>query len=482
MREMERGVPEMPEDRNRPHPLRNSLGLPAGGYARMFPDLEALRIEDAVLLRLANEMASPLTVGENPNCPAGYTYFGQFIAHDISLMCKTGNRRRAALDLECVYGSPQEDWSGLYRKDDAGDLMFAFGLGGDRQGGYSKEPDLPRRADGMPGIPDPRNDFHTIISQLHLTFMRLHNRVAGELRKASPEKGSEEIFSETRRKVCWLYQWLIVNDFLRRLCDQEIMKLVWPGGNAVDPQCASFISQFDQKIPYEFALAGYRFGHSMVRPAYRLNDALPPRPIFHRHGDTVWNADLRGHRELLVRWSVQWDLFLGHGNPQLQYSCRMSPTIAPSLGRLPGFTIAEDEELLAMVNLVERTLRSGNGLLPCGQAVAGVVLADIFPRLGLPPFSVLDPDQSDPLWHYVLKEAAQEGGGCRLGPVGSWIVASTISSILTKDNSSFVHAGSWQPDLPVEGNAFELVDLIRYAGSPITQADWESYVEGRAAA
>ena len=469
----------MPEYRNRSSAPQISHAMPAGDYVKMFPDLSALRIDEGVLRSLAQEMARPSCVGENPDCPAGYTYFGQFIAHDISLMCKTGNRRRAALKLESVYGSADEDWSGLYRDGEAGDVMFVLGVGCDRQGRPSNEYDLPRRAGGMPGIPDPRNDFHTIISQLHLAFMRLHNRVARDFRRVSPEKSPTAIFAETRRKIGWLYQWLVVNDFLRRICDRELMRHVWPGDNVVDPRFASFISQYEQKIPHEFALAGFRFGHSMVRPAYRLNCALPPRPIFHEHGDTFWNADLRGHRELLVRWSVQWDHFVGHGNPQMQYSCRMSPAIAPSLVQLPRFTIAEDEELRAMVNLAERTLSSGNGLLPSGQAIARVVSETIFPWLGLPSFSVLDPLQSDPLWYYILKEAAQEGEGCRLGQIGSWIVVATITNLLIKDNSSFVHALSWEPDLPVEGNAFELADLIRYAGLPFTQADWESYVEGR---
>jgi hypothetical protein len=130
----------------------------------MFPDLEALRIDEGELLRLAVEIASPLAVGENPNCPAGYTYFGQFIAHDLSLMFKAENRHSAALNLESVYGSVHRDWSRLYRRNPTGDLVFAVGLGGDRQGGTSKELDLPRRVDGAPEVPDSRNDFHTIIS------------------------------------------------------------------------------------------------------------------------------------------------------------------------------------------------------------------------------------------------------------------------------------------------------------------------------
>ena len=170
----------------------------------------------------------------------------------------------------------------------------------------------PRTA--SPSIPDPRNDLHTIVSQLHLTFMRLHNRLAADLRRESPGRSPEELFADTYRKVRWLYQWLVVNDFLRRLCDEAVM---WRPArhDVVEPEFCSHLSRSADDIPFEFALAGYRFGHSMARPNYKLNSALPARPIFHEDGDARWNADLRGHRKLLVRWSVQWDLFFGDAHP-----------------------------------------------------------------------------------------------------------------------------------------------------------------------
>src|ERR1700756_3037331 len=49
-------------------------------------------------------------------------------------------------------------------------------------------------------------------------------------------------------------------------------------------------------------LAGYRFGHGMVRPSYRSNDAMPNRPIFHPRGAIDWMTDWRGHRKLPVQW------------------------------------------------------------------------------------------------------------------------------------------------------------------------------------
>jgi hypothetical protein len=33
-------------------------------------------------------------------------------------------------------------------------------------------------------------------------------------------------------------------------------------------------------MPLEFSAAAYRFGHSMVRPGYRLSETIGPLPIF----------------------------------------------------------------------------------------------------------------------------------------------------------------------------------------------------------
>jgi hypothetical protein len=80
------------------------------------------------------------------------------------------------------------------------------------------------------------------------------------------------------------------------------------------------------------------------------------------------------------------------------------------------------------------------------------------------------------LWYYILKEADVLAKGLRLGPVGSWIVVSTVSGALLDDKSSFVHAKSWSPTLPVTGQRLELADLIRYSGLPFTKREWAQYV------
>ena len=60
-------------------------------------------------------------------------------------------------------------------------------------------------------------------------------------------------------------------------------------------------------MPVEFSVAAYRFGHSMVRPQYRLNPDIE-RPIFaDARGRT---ADLGGFRPIPAGWAIDWQFFI----------------------------------------------------------------------------------------------------------------------------------------------------------------------------
>jgi hypothetical protein len=74
------------------HPTRDFLDTLSGNkdpgmFGRMFPKLPPLKAKDEALDALAAAMmdAEPNQTGDNPNVPAGFTYLGQFIDHDISL-------------------------------------------------------------------------------------------------------------------------------------------------------------------------------------------------------------------------------------------------------------------------------------------------------------------------------------------------------------------------------------------------------------
>ena len=121
-------------------------------------------------------------------------------------------------------------------------------------------------------------------------------------------------FAQARRLVTWHYQWIIVNEFLpadhRRPADQNILT---GGRRFYRPEPGPAF------IPVEFQGAAYRFGHSMVRPSYRLNlagnaDGTPFFGfIFDPAGENQADpVDLRGGRRARRRF-VGWQTFFDFG-------------------------------------------------------------------------------------------------------------------------------------------------------------------------
>ncbi len=58
-----------------------------------------------------------------------------------------------------------------------------------------------------------------------------------------------------------------------------------PVRRLASPRC----SRASTCMPVEFSVAAYRFGHSMIRPIYRLNETISRRPIFSSSRDAAAN-------------------------------------------------------------------------------------------------------------------------------------------------------------------------------------------------
>jgi hypothetical protein len=475
-----------------------AVGAPClkGKFGRMFPFLRPLVPPENYLIELGRVMRDDSSGfddsgGNNVAAPAGYTYLGQFITHDItfdptalqgaltdpsSLM----NFRTPCLDLDSVYGSGPAADPYLYQRRDRD--LFLIGRTSEKRGPVNESipPSLPfdllRAANGYAIIGDPRNDENIIIAQLHLLFLRFHNKVVEDLRNGTiPRKSlSRPIFEEARELVTWHYQWIVLNEFLPLFLDHHQL------AEALGRRC--FYNPVDGLfIPVEFSAAANRFGHSMVRNAYDYNRVFrfpkngvqPPGTVLARlnllfrftgasgPGDTV---------PIPSEWIIDWRRFFPlDRNVQVISSRLINPFISNFFHEIPPPPPPPFNSIV-----IRNLLRGRSFGLPSGQSVAL--------HMGFHPLSESDiasgPDGEvaarrgfhieSPLWYYVLKEAEIQGKGERLGQVGSRIVAEVLIGLLENDiNSYVVRNPNWTPILPskVPGD-FTMVDLINYVGNP----------------
>ena len=422
-----------------------------GRFGRMFRRLPtAPPLSDDELAALAETMREPTAPagwggapadGNNPAIPAGYTYFGQFLDHDVtfdpaSSLDKLNDPdaltdfRTPRYDLDSLYGSGPADEPFQYDRDTFGKLLIATSAAG--------EHDLPRNTQGLALIGDPRNDENIIISQLHLAFARLHNTFLDQITATSPELPDTERFVQAQRLTRWHYQWLIVHDYLPKIVGADLMNQLAPTKNGTtDLRLRYYRAKTRPYMPVEFSAAAFRFGHSMIRGIYNLNSSVIDRPIF-APGDAVGPLDdLRGRRPLPAQWPVDWSLFFPINGSKPQPSRRIDSRLVPALFDLPGPGAS-----LALLNL-----RRGQAMqLPSGQDVAR--------HLNIPRVltgAELQAPEPTPLWFYILKESEldEHAQGSRLGPVGGRIVAEVLLGLLNGDPHSYLNQQpTWQPTIP----------------------------------
>jgi Animal haem peroxidase len=430
----------------------------------------------------ANETNNPDNA--NPDMTVGFTFLGQFIDHDftfdplpIGLSCgnkvtNSKNLRSPFLDLDSVYGRGPDEDRLLYDRSSELEPSVPARFLIDSEAAR----DLPRTSQNRAIIADPRNDENVIISQLHLAFLKFHNEAIDFVAKKKPSgTGAKEIFDEAHRLVRWHYQYIIVNQFLKATLDSQVYDQVKKNGPTI------FKPSPKPKLPREFQAAAYRFGHSQIRPGYRVNRSFGA-PIFDAAVDANDGDpnDLRGGRRAPRRF-VEWDIFFDFGvfevvpengkpvvQPVVKKNKRIDPFISTPMFDLPvgpGLPEpVEDVRTLAARNL-ERHLQHD---LASGQAIAK--------KLGYKP---LEPQhtaelkdlkfhESSPLWWYILKEALVRQGGQRLGQVGSRIVAEVFFGILLSDpNSYWKQNPNWKPEFPRRkgktGEGFTMTDLLTFA-------------------
>lgn len=389
--------------------------------------------------------------------------------------------RTPRFDLDNVYGRGPDDQPYMYADN------FQLLMGDDLD---NNVPDVQRNAAGRAIIGDPRNDENSIVVQLQAAMILFHNRMinralAGD---GTPPMTGREAFDWARRRVQHHYQRLLLDDYLPRIVD--------PGADSVRPifdalraRTTPSLRLFGQNatayMPLEFSVAAYRFGHSMIRPGYRLapepaDGTTKLLPIF--SGET---GGLRGFQRLDRARGIDWHGFFARDLPagqplsgaalaanngdankrrRVQFAYKIDTMLVDPIGHLPNAVASNPS------NLAARNLRRGKLFhLPSGQAMANALGIPVLPDAKL---SVRDKDDfskrvtlpqinaefagNAPLWFYILAEAEQhvvdafaanpsadaKTLGTRLTGVGAAIVIETFVGLLLADPDSVLNANN----------------------------------------
>src|SRR5215217_175725 len=247
--------------------------------------------------------------------PAGYTYFGQFVDHDLTFDKTTvsfGSNvsaadllqgRSPALDLDSLYGAgPANPGSAKFYKDDRHLKMGKTeAVGGiPAKAGF----DLPR--DDKAVIPDKRNDENLAVAQTHLAFHRFHNRVVDDaLPGGTP---ANQRFVRAREMVVKHFQWVIRHDYLPRILEPSVIDDVFANGRKAFEKNA--VPTDVPTMPIEFSVAAFRLGHSMIRRDYNWNARFPGHQgtldFLFLFSATSGDPALGGEKRLPSNWIADW--------------------------------------------------------------------------------------------------------------------------------------------------------------------------------
>ena len=454
-----------------------------GRFGRLFRALPAPHHERAALVALGRALAERAGPSrDNAKIAAAYTYLGQFVDHDTTFDPLSQLSRRNDPDALVNFRAPRYDLDSLYGQGPAASpflyewknrarrgvrLLEGRNPQADDDGNALERRDLLRNRQGRAIIGDPRNDENIIVSQLHHAFVRFHNNVVEHVAEASPALKGGALFDEARRIVTWHYQWVVVRDFLPKIVGTELADEVLPATGV--PNLAFYEPKNEPFIPVEFSGAAYRFGHSMVRPTYDLNDAIRDVTLFSAAADAEQDhfGHLNGFRPLPVAWTVDWRHFVDIDGSRPQRSREIDTHLAAPLLKLPTGLSATHRGLPELNLLRGRALQ-----LPSGQAIAQRIGVTPVSDLGLDRFGLSAAHRAaleaeTPLWYYVLREAENAPrSGERLGPVGGRIVAEVLVGLLAHDPQGFVRRQpTWRPEgLRAEkAGHFTLGDLLRFA-------------------
>ena len=436
--------------------------------------------------------------------PAAYTYFGQFINHDISapvggllleaatippshiinsqdppgldklirapdtgpILQRIKNEQDRPMMLDSLYAegpaSSNPEVCGLFEADG---LRFRIAktvrLSVHALAAITKQPESVIHRDNAPDIPrdgvnrkaliaDRRNDENLLISQIHLALMLLHNKAVAALNDVEPDHVRR--FQRARQLVTLHYQWLILNDYLPHLLSAGVLEKVM-----AQP---ARLKKADE-VPMEFTTAAFRFGHSMVSQTYDFNENFGNRgrvrnfaslhDLFVFTSRSGMGDPTGATAQLPDHWVADWERLTSLTSAELSGADRIDMSFAQDmlnhLTHMGNLTHAS----IFFRNLVRgfhrrisfgQDLARAYGLEPmtAAQVLAAVPSSSDGSDAAQRAISQHGLDKHTPAWLYFLCEAKALEEGQRLGPTASHIVADTIVGLLKRNAHSVINA------------------------------------------
>lgn len=431
----------------------------------------------AILEKVALDMGRDKDL--SGEAPAGMTFFGQFVDHDVTLDATSAlgsrispasilNVRTPALDLDCVYGAGPEASPHLYGTGDTANFLLY---------GNAKNPhDLARTVGhGTAMIGDPRNDENKIISQIQANFVALHNILMArcladpdfhaEIRGCAHMGMSEDdwsmnvpdramVFEEVRRFIRMHYQWVVWNELLPGFVDQACLD---------EARNKDLFGADAPIMPVEFSGAAYRFGHATAQADYRLRDSDAAQA-------SMMDILGFGQRDDVVEMAHFFDI----DGKAAQRARPVGTTLGKPLTALPfihekvhlrdidhELTLAQSQNLPLRNMLRDRYTYQ----LTNGEKMRDWMRSELHlnaPDVEIHPHLKKNGITKTPLWLYCLQEAEQCGGG-KLTGVGGAIVASVFARLLRLDGTTYWHAHGFAPSGHFANDGGVMAGMMKFA-------------------
>ena len=475
-------------------------------FSRMGPKGNGKQLGEPNLIKIGREMAAG--GGGAAGIPAGFTYLGQFVDHDLTFdktqvtdqtnlsPAQMLQGRSPALDLDSLYGAgPADPKSAKFYESDGLHLKMGKTVPGD--GVPAKDGfDLPRGLGNTQAkkrkavIPEPRNDENLAVAQTHLAFIRFHNRVVDTLPASVPDA---QKFATARELVTKHYQWMLRTDYLPRICAQGVVSNVFNQNKRKVFEVDATPTDVPT-MPLEFSIAGFRLGHSMIRQTYNWNRIFDNGTGFLEYLFEFSNGggDLAFEPRLQASWIADFRRLYDFGEAGKQNlvvpagkfnrAMRINTALVDPLKHLPSKTFGGSDAMgfddplrnLAFRNLRRaRLVRLATGqqmvqfMKQKGVNVTKLTKAQIRDGQNGADLSLLTGAQRDamlkntPLWFYILREAEFNAG--KLKGVGARIVVETFHRAMEGSAHSIVRDTAFKPSLGPDNKTFRMVDLLLFA-------------------